>query len=168
MPVVGARHRIPAPVRQLEIVEDDARIFEPLRRVTPDVEVAGGAARPRATCTLEPGVLVGGVVEDEFGDHSQAPAVRFLEENLEITQRSTVGMNGRVVGDVVAVITKWRGIEWQKPDRTDAKLMKIVELRGQAREVSDAVAVAIVKRADVELVDDGVLVPPRPTGPGSV
>ena len=45
--------------------------------------------------------------------------------------------------------------------RVDAQLLDVVELLRQAGEVADAVAVGVVERLDVHLVDDGVLVPER-------
>ena len=42
VPVVGLRHRVPGPVRRLEVLEDDARVRVALGRVAPDVEVALG------------------------------------------------------------------------------------------------------------------------------
>ena len=71
-----------------------------------------------------------------------------------------------VIGDVVAVVAQRRRIERQQPDRGHAEVLQIVELRGKPAEIADAVAVAVVERADVELVDDRVLVPLR--GGGSV
>ena len=44
VPVVGLRHRLPRPVRGLEVLEDDARLAVPLGRVAPDVVVAPAAA----------------------------------------------------------------------------------------------------------------------------
>ena len=45
--------------------------------------------------------------------------------------------------------------------RRDAEVLQVVELLRQAAEVADAVAVAVVEGADVDLVDDRVLVPER-------
>src|SRR6185369_1543615 len=46
----------------------------------------------------------------------------------------------------------------------DAERLQIVELLQQAREVPDAVVVAVVERLDGQLVDDRVLVPERVVG----
>ena len=115
-----------------------------------------GCAAPRA---LEPGVLVGGVVDDELGDDAQAAPLGFLDEAAKILHRAEIGIDVAVVGDVVAVVAAGRGVERQQPQRGDAEILQIVELLGQAREIADAVIVAVAKRLDVELVDDGVLVP---------
>ena len=47
VPVVRARDRIQRPVGGLEVLEDDARVPIPVRRVAPDVEVPPAAARRR-------------------------------------------------------------------------------------------------------------------------
>ena len=130
-----------------------------LGRVAPDVEVAPLGARRGPARALEPRVLVGGVVEDQLGDHPEAAAVGGAEEVTEILQRAVVGVHVHVVGDVVAVVPQRRRIEGQEPEGRDAEVLEVVELLGQPVEVADAVAVAVEERADVELVDDGVLVP---------
>jgi hypothetical protein len=66
-----------------------------------------------------------------------------------------------VVGDVVPVVAQRRGVERQQPECGDPDLVQVVEPLGETAEVTDAVAVAVVERADAQLVDDGVLVPER-------
>src|SRR5207247_3648310 len=39
------------------------------------------------------------------------------------------------------------------------EVRKVIELAGEARKVADAVVIAVVKRTNVRLIDDGVLVP---------
>ena len=72
VPVVGAGHRVPGPVRRLGVREDDARALVAAAGVAPDVVVALGRAGRRAARRLEPRVLIGRVVDDELGDHLQA------------------------------------------------------------------------------------------------
>ena len=95
MPVVRLGDRIPGPVRGLEVLEDDARVAVALGRVAPDVEVAPAAARRRAPRALEPGVLVGGVVDDQLGDHAQPAAMRLAQERAEVLERAVVRMHAR-------------------------------------------------------------------------
>ena len=106
-------------------------------------------------------MLVGGVVADELGDHPQAAPVRLADELAEVAHRAVVGVDAEVVGDVVAVVLERRRVERQQPDRRDAEVAQVVELLGQAPEVADPVAVAVAEGADVDLVDDRVLVPER-------
>ncbi len=77
------------------------------------------------------------------------------------SQRAVLRMHVLVVGNVVAVVLERRGIEGHQPEGVDAEVANVVELGGQAREIADAVVVGIEERLDVELVDDGVLVPER-------
>ena len=64
-----------------------------------------------------------------------------------------------VVGNVVAVVAPGARIERQQPQRGDAEIAQIVEPLGEAGEIADAVAVAVLERLDVQLIDDRVLEP---------
>ena len=161
VPVVGVGDRIPGPVRALGIDEDDARAGVFLVGVRPDVEVALGRAGRRLAGALEPGMLVGGMVDDQLGDDADAAPMRLLDEALDVVERAVLGMDAGVLGDVVAVVEPRRGIEGQQPERVDAELGDVVELGDQAGKVADAVVVGIEERLDVQLVDDRVLVPER-------
>ena len=121
-----------------------------LGRVAPDVEVALGRAGRGAPGPLEPGMLVGGVVQHQLGNDANAAAVGLLDEQLEVGQRAVVGVDGGVVGDVVAVVAQRRGIKRQQPERRDAQVLEIIELLGQAPEITDAVAVAVEERPHVQ------------------
>jgi hypothetical protein len=72
-----------------------------------------------------------------------------------------------VVGNVIAVILLRRRIEGHEPDRIDPEVADVAEFGGQPLEIADAVVVRIEERLDVELVDDGVLVPKRIIGSAS-
>ena len=82
-----------------------------------------------------------------------------LDEAPEVAQRAVGRIDVAVLRDVVAVVAQRRGVERQHPDGIDAELLHVVELLHQAREVADAVVVGIEEGLDVQLVDDGVLVP---------
>ena len=110
-------------------------------------------------------MLVGGMVDDELGDDPEAAPVRFADELAEVGAGAVVRVDPVIVGDVVAVVAQRRRIERQQPDRVDAEILDVVELLGEAGEIADAVAVAVVERLDVELVDDRVLVPERIVAP---
>jgi hypothetical protein len=112
-----------------------------------------GGARAR----LEPGVLVGGVVDDQLGDHAQAAPVRLAHEGAEVAQRAVVGVDVVVVGDVVAVVAQRRRVERQQPDRVDAQVLDVVELLGQAAKSPMPSLLAVEERLDVQLVDDASL-----------
>lgn len=117
-----------------------------------DFEIAAAGA-------LEPVVLVGGVVDDKLGDDPQATLFGFLDEALEILHRPEIGIDVAVVRDVVTVVAAGGRIERQQPQRGDAEILQIAELLRQSSEISDAIVIAVGKGLDVQLIDDGVLVP---------
>src|SRR5579859_4193777 len=68
-------------------------------------------------------------------------------------------MNRVVVGDVIAIIPQRRREKGHQPYGIDAQLLKVIKLLRQALEVTDPVPVAILKSANVHLIDDRVFVP---------
>ncbi len=104
----------------------------------------------------------GGVIADgELIDHPHAAAVRLRDELAHIGQLAVHRVHVPVIGDVVAVVAKWGGVEGQQPDRADPELLEVGQLVDQALKVAAAVAVAVVEGSDMNLVDDRVLVPER-------
>ena len=87
VPVVGLRDRIPGPVRQLGVDEDDANAAVAVVGVAPDVPVAARIVR-RAARLDEPGVLIRRVIQDELDDDAQSARVRLVQERLEILERA--------------------------------------------------------------------------------
>src|SRR5215813_3044771 len=110
MPVVSLRYRVPGPVGRLEIFEDDSGVPVSLRRFAPDiiifvkiivavVEVADpsqscpaavsarGYSTVACNCAprfLEPRILIGRVIDHEFGDYTQIALVGCVEKCPEI------------------------------------------------------------------------------------
>jgi hypothetical protein len=159
VPVIGFRHRIPGPIGFFRIVEDDAGTGITLIRVAPDIPVAGGGAGLGSACTLEPGMLIGGVVDHELGDDAELSALGFQHEAAKVRHRAEIGIDVVIVRNVIAVVSSGRRIERQEPQRRDTEILQIIQLFRQSGEIADAVAVAVEKRLDVQLIDDRVLEP---------
>ena len=158
VPVVLLAHRVEGPVGRLGVDEDDPRVLVLLVVVGPDVVVAVRSVRVAAGL-LEPRVLVAGVVHDEVDDDAHAALVRGVDELDEVGEVAELGQDGGVVGDVVAAVAQ-RGVEERRqPEAVDAQPLQIVQLGGDALEVADAVAVAVLEGADQDLVEDGALEP---------
>ena len=104
-------------------------------------------------------MLVGRVVDHEVGDDPDAARVRGLGQRLEVGDGADRGVDLAKIGDVVAVVLQGRGVDGHQPEAVDAQLLEVVELRRQADQVAVAVAVGVVETPDVDLVEDGVLVP---------
>ena len=104
-------------------------------------------------------MLVGGVVDDELDEDLHVALVSGGEEELEVFDGAVAGVNGGVVGDVVAVVAQGRGEEREKPEAGDAQVLEVVETGDETGEVADAVRVRVLEGADVQFVDDCVFVP---------
>jgi len=156
--VPGLRLFVARPDRLLDAGKDDAVIDVRRPGVGPDVPVAvlGVAIAARGA---EPGVLVGGVVDDQVDQHPHAALVGAVGEFDEIPKRAEARVDVVVVGDVVPVVALWRGLERHQPDAGDAHALQVVEAPQQSREISDAVAVGVHEAADGQAIDHCVLVP---------
>src|SRR5918996_2681937 len=161
VPVISLGHWIPSPVGKLEILKNDARVAVFLLAIAPNVKVARAATRLGLARALKPWVLVRGVIDHQLADDGETAPVGFPKKDFEILHRAVIGMDVRVVRNVVAIVPQGRGIKRQEPDGRHAEVAKIVEPFGQSGEVANAVRVAVAKRSDVELVNDRVFVPER-------
>src|ERR1700722_18994295 len=92
---------------------------------------------------LKPRVLIRGVIQDELGDDSEPPAMRLLEEVLEVGERAELLKLGGVIRDVVAVVLAGGRVERQEPERRDPQGLGIVELAREPAKVTDPVSVAV-------------------------
>ena len=106
-------------------------------------------------------MLIRRVVQHHFDNDPYSTLVSGFEEFFEIVQGSIAGMDGVVIRDIVAVVAQRGRKEWHQPDGVDAEFLQVVELLIQSLEVTDAVSIAVVEGANVDLVDDRVLVPKR-------
>src|SRR6185295_16376761 len=133
-------------------------------RVGPHVPVPLGVA-PRRPRRDEPRMLVGGVVRHEIDQHADLATVRLFEEMIEVAERAKDRVDVAVVGDVVAEVLHRRAIERREPDRLDterpwAAVVQMIEPARDAGEVADTVAVRVLERTRVDLIEDA-LAPPR-------
>ena len=80
--------------------------------------------------------------------------MRLLEQPVEIAERAEDRIDVAIVRHVVAEILHRRGEERADSQmRVDAEIGDIVEPLGDADEVADAVAIVVLKRARIDLVD---------------
>src|SRR5262245_3147066 len=87
--------------------------------------------------------------------------MRLLQKSPEVFQIAILRIDTGVVGDVVAIVLERRGIKWQQPDGIDSQVFQKIKLFGQTQKITEAVAIAVVKGTDVDLVENGVFVPLR-------
>ena len=156
--VVRARLAVVRPRRLLGAGEHDPALRVRRLAFGPHVPVAIRRCRigPRR---LEPWVLVRRVIDHQIDNDANAQLIRLANEIDEVAECAVARMNPVVVADVVAVIAHRRGVERHQPDTRDADAGEVREPVAQAPEVAHPIAVAIGKRADIEAIQDGVLVP---------
>ena len=85
--------------------------------------------------------------------------MRGIKKRAKILQRSVVWINVEIIRDVIAVILERRRIERQEPERVDTEFLEIIELFDQPAKVSNPICISVVKRLDVQLVNDRVFKP---------
>jgi hypothetical protein len=101
----------------------------------------------------------GGVVQHQIDDHPDTAPVRRFDQTLEIVVCAIVFFDGVVVDDIVAVVTGCFCHRHQ-PDAGRAQIIAsgwiavvdVVEFLDQPIDVADAVAVAVVERANEDFV----------------
>ena len=104
-------------------------------------------------------MLIRSMVGHEVDNHADPAAMRLRDQPLEGGEVAKVRMDAAVVADVVTPVVERRGIYRVQPDGVDAERAQIVEMRGDAVEIADTVAVRIGKRAWIDLIEDGTLPP---------
>src|SRR4029077_14354950 len=143
--------------------EDDPRARVLVVGVGPYVEVAVRPVGIRAR-RLEPGMLVRRVVHDEVGDDPDAALVRLVDERDEVADVPVVGQHRHEVGDVVAAVAQWRGVDRQQPDAVVPERLQVVQPGRQPAQVAGAVAGRVLEAAYEHLVEHRALVPLRVKG----
>src|ERR1700742_2702304 len=99
------------------------------------------------------------MVDHQVDEHPDATLLAFAGEVDEVTERAEARVDREVIGDVVAVVAARRSLKRHQPNAGDAKPSQIVQAPDQTDEITDAITVRVHERADLQRVDDGVLVP---------
>ena len=111
----------------------------------------------------EPGMLAGAVVQHQIQDDGNAPLFRFGNQGVHVLHGAEDGVNGAVIGDVVAVVHLGRGAHRGHPDAVDAQLLQIVQPGDDAPQIAGTAAGGILKALGVNLIEHRRL-PPAPAG----
>src|SRR4051794_22165157 len=158
MVVVLLRCLIPRPRAAAELAYPIIRHAAVRLAVAPDIPVAL-IVRARRAALGKPGMLVRGVIGHEIQNDLQGARVRRRDKPVEIRQRAEHWIDVRIVRHVVAEVRHRRGIDRRNPDCVNAELDKIVEPRPGAFQVADAVAVRVLERTRIDLIDNAALPP---------
>ena len=108
---------------------------------------------------LEPGVIDRRVSGNEVEKDVHPAGVDLRHETGEVVVGPVARCAAKVVGDVVACVSKGRLEARVDPDGTEAEVMHIVELVDDALEVTDAITVGVAERLGIDLVEHGIIKP---------
>ncbi len=104
-------------------------------------------------------MLVGRVGIDLVNDDLDAERVRLGDQRIEVGERAEDRIDVAIIRDVVAEVAHRRLEEGREPDRIDAEARDMIEMRGDAGQVADPVAIRVREAARIDLVDDCALPP---------
>ena len=104
-------------------------------------------------------MAVRGVVRHEVQQHPQAAPMRLGDQRVEVGEGAEARVDVAVVGDVVPPVGHRRGVDRRQPEGVDAEPLQVVEPRQQAAQVAPTVAVGVLERQRVDLVDHPALPP---------
>ncbi|AHF62934.1 hypothetical protein Syncc8109_0545 [Synechococcus sp. WH 8109] len=102
--VVLLGHRIPLPVRGLEVPEQNRCLGIALGVVTPDVHIPFRTALGSPAGPLEPGVQVTGVIEDQVQNHAHSLAMGRRQEPMKGGEIAQIWVDPGEIGDVITPI----------------------------------------------------------------
>ena len=111
-------------------------------------------ARKRAA---EPFVLVGRVIDNEIHHNADASLFCLGNQLLKVCHRAKLGLNGGVVGNVVAVVIVGADVDGREPDGIDAKIGKMIQSLNNAAQIPHPVAGGILEGSRVNLIYDHIL-----------
>ena len=111
-------------------------------------------------------MLLAGVVGHDVHEDADATPAGLGDQPVEVVHGAEFGRDGAEVRDVVAPVGVGRHGDRREPDAVDAEPGEVVEVLDDARDVPDAVGVAVGERARIDLVEDAGL-PPRARRPPS-
>ncbi len=66
-------------------------------------------------------------------------------------------MDVQVIGNVVTVVLQRRGKKGKQPHTCDAQILKVVQFLHQSLEIADAIRIAVLECADMQLIDNRIL-----------
>src|SRR4029450_173990 len=111
-----------------------------------------------------PGMLVGGVVDDQVEDDPDAPFLRFTGQLGKVTKAAQRRVDAVEIAYVVATVTTGTRIDRVEPQAGNAQPVKVIKAADQAPQVAPAVTVGVLGRRNIEAVDGRLLIPPADHG----
>jgi len=104
-------------------------------------------------------VLVGSVVDDEIENNADVALFGFPDQVIEIGESTVQGIDGFIIGNVVAEINLGRRETRSDPDGVDAEIVEVIEFGSDSVQIADAVTVAVGETSRINFVKNRVLPP---------
>ena len=86
-------------------------------------------------------MLVAGVVDDEVHDDLEPALVRAGDQLVDVGEATEQRVDVLVVADVVAIVVLRRLVDRRQPNHVNPQRGKVIELRDDAMDVTDAIAI---------------------------
>ena len=93
----------------------------------------------------EPSVLIRGVVNHQIHNDFEAEVVGGAKQFIHVIESAEHGVDVLVVGDIVAVIVLGRYVHGAQPNNVNAKFCHIGQAPGDSLDITDPVAVCVLK-----------------------
>ncbi|MNI44978.1 hypothetical protein D3C73_993780 [compost metagenome] len=100
-------------------------------------------------------MLIGRVIDDKVHHQLDAACMQSGEQLFPVLQRAELIHNILVIADVITVVIIRRFIDRRQPDNIDAELLQIIQPGDDPPQIPDAVPVAVLEAAWIDLVDYG-------------
>ncbi len=108
---------------------------------------------------LKPRVFIGGMVDYQVQNDFDIPFPGFINQLFHICHGAKIKMNIAVIADIVAIVGIRRWINRAEPQDANAKILQVVQVLEDARQITNTVPVCILKAAGINLIDHPILPP---------
>ena len=104
--------------------------------------------------------------QNKVDHHPHAKRMGGFDHGVKIGQGAKHRIDVAIVRNVVTKVLHWRGKERRNPDRIDTKRGDIGQPLNNPKQITDAVAIAVLKAAWVDLIDHRAAPPVLVNGTG--
>src|SRR3569623_972892 len=94
---------------------------------------------------IEPGMVARRVIWHEIENELEANVVQLRDEAIEIVKAAEGGIDGAVIGDVIAQVAKGTPVDRRQPDSVDAEPYQVIDARQQAGQITFSVSASVLK-----------------------
>ena len=99
------------------------------------------------------------MVHDHIENDPHPAPVDFLDQLQRVVHRPVFGGDRLIVGDIISKVRLRRSEEGRAPNGFESQLVDVIQFLEDALQVTDAIPIAVVKRARINLIDRGFVIP---------